>query len=189
MNTDFDNNGHAGSVSDIQLSEQRTSEDRRDVDRRVCDRRELCAIEDGKPVESRRSSDRRDGERRAGEGARRSNDATPAPLGYELRLEARGPGGNRKASEITTTRNIPLEELQENCTATLDRLAREFHNEVVEHFRQNLPRVQLLRATVDCVNPPLDLTRFAAGETVEITLRAICLCRRKPDRARKSAAK
>ena len=112
---------------------------------------------------------------------------TPPPLGYELRLEPRGPGGNRKATEITTTREVPVASLQENCTATIDRLAREFHGEVVQHFRRNLPRVQLLRATVDCVQPPDDLSGLAPDATVEVTLRAICLCRRKPVATRKAA--
>lgn len=189
MTTDFEHNGHGGDVSDIQLSEQRTGSDRRQVDRRVCDRRELCVEEPKAPAKNRRGSDRRDGDRRDIRGARRSRDVAPDPLGYELRLEPRGPGGSRKASEITTTRHIPTHALRENCTSTIDRLAREFHSEVVEHFQRNLPRVQLLRATVDCVNPPTDFSNTAPGATVEVTLRAICLCRRKPDIGRKPVAK
>jgi hypothetical protein len=106
-----------------------------------------------------------------------------------LRIEPRGPGGNRKVSEITTTLRVPVHALRDNRTMTLDRLAREFHQEVREHFRKNLPQVQLVRATVDRTSPIGDLTTANADASIEVTLRATCVCRRRPNAGRRSSTR
>jgi len=175
-----------------QTSEQRSGEDRRGVDRRVCDRRLLFTPQAStpqasttKPAANRRDNDRRDLERRTFNQARREDDTAPADQDVELRLEPQGSSKSRKISEITVTRVIPAHVVQENGTAVVDGLAREFHQEVAQHFRQNLPRVQLLRATIDCFQNTNGTEPVEPREDIEITLRATCLSRRKPPTKRK----